>query len=166
MSSILQSLQENRLSVIPELSEHDSESQYEYVEPASGTHLNLPTFLVTDHSMNPAYDYSEPDNQTENLNPSADEEGGLYDYVDPATVHTKFPSSKTTLTGVVNPVHIEIDTETSFQSITTDTESKDTINSDSETNEPIPTEPESNLMTESESSSAPLYQAMLPSNGM
>ena len=94
--------------------------------------------------MNPGYEYSDPNAQTEILTPSTNIETASCGYVDPATVHTKPPSSEDEKADSSHQAYIEIDPDTNYQLSTEDS-----------TND-----------TEQESSTTDVYQQMLPSNGM
>ena len=94
--------------------------------------------------MNPGYEYSDPNAQTEILTPSANIETGSCGYVDPATVHTKLPSSEDGKADSSHQAYMEIDPDTNHQ-----------LSAEDSTNN-----------TKQESSTTNVYQQMLPSNGM
>ena len=94
--------------------------------------------------MNPGYEYSDPNAQTETLTPSANIETGSCGYVDPATVHTKLSSFEDEKADSSHQAYLEIYPETNYQLSTEDSTNN----------------------TEQESSTTNVYQQMLPSNGM
>ena len=95
--------------------------------------------------MNPGYEYSDPNAQTETPTPSANIETESCGYVDPAAVHTKFPRSEDEKADSSHQAYMEIDPDTNYQ---------------------LSTAEDSTNNTEQESSTTNVYQQMLPSNGM